>query len=410
MGVFSKLLGGQGRTTNAKPAVPSTPHAPRGGSTVRINLRDPVADSKARSPGEPCAHYLVVLEGVGRGRSIQLGEEPITVGRTSRADFVLPDPRISRSHCRIHLLRDEVIVTDLDSTNGSFVDGERITGAIPFRLGGTLQLGEHVLKHKFWSRHELEEWQRLQQRDEALRWPIRIQTFGDFMVVKDGVVVEFGGKVPRKPLELLKCLIAFGGHDVSEERLSTALWPDAEGDAAHQAFATTLHRLRRLLGEGAIEQHGRKLSVNRQQCWVDASAFERGIDHAGDMIQADPRLETIFSLYRGPFLAQDEQPWVFGARERLRSKFLRNALKFGRTSEERGEFDRAIEWYRRGLEVDNVAEEFYRRLMTCYHLQNRDPEALAVYHRAHRLLAATLGTKPCPETVKLFESIRDLAP
>ncbi len=57
--------------------------------------------------------------------------------------------------------------------------------------------------------------------------------------------VRFTGKAQRKPLALLQALVAFGGQRVREDRLSEALWPDADGDAAHQALSTTLHRLRR---------------------------------------------------------------------------------------------------------------------------------------------------------------------
>ena len=42
-------------------------------------------------------------------------------------------------------------------------------------------------------------------------------------------------------------LIALGGREASEERLSNALWPDADGDLAHESFTITLHRLRRLM-------------------------------------------------------------------------------------------------------------------------------------------------------------------
>lgn len=167
MGVLRKLLGGHSKATNAEPAALSSPaHAPLDGSTVRINRHTQVPDRNARSAGEARAHYLVVLEGVARGRSIRLGAEPITIGRASPANLVLPDPRVSRSHCRIELLGDQVIVTDLDSTNGSFVDGGRVSGTIPLRTGGTLELGQHVLKHKSRSKRELEEWQSLQAPED----------------------------------------------------------------------------------------------------------------------------------------------------------------------------------------------------------------------------------------------------
>ena len=106
---------------------------PLDGSTVRIDIRDLVSSPGAE--GEDRAHYLAVLDGTARGQVVRLGTEPVTVGRSAPAQFVLPDSRVSRSHCSVHVSTGEVLVTDLGSTNGSLVDGERITGTRPLRIG-----------------------------------------------------------------------------------------------------------------------------------------------------------------------------------------------------------------------------------------------------------------------------------
>jgi LuxR family transcriptional regulator, maltose regulon positive regulatory protein len=71
---------------------------------------------------------------------------------------------------------------------------------------------------------------------EAWPWPVKIYTLGRFKVLKDDQPLQFAGKVQRKPLALLKAMIAFGGRHVREELLIDALWPDADGDAARFAF------------------------------------------------------------------------------------------------------------------------------------------------------------------------------
>jgi DNA-binding SARP family transcriptional activator len=78
---------------------------------------------------------------------------------------------------------------------------------------------------------------------EAWPWPIKIFTLGHFEVMRDGEPVRFARKVQRKPLALLKTLIAFGGRTVREDLVMDALWPEAEGDAARVALASALHRL-----------------------------------------------------------------------------------------------------------------------------------------------------------------------
>ncbi len=160
---------------------------------------------------------------------------------------------------------------------------------------------------------------------EAWPWPIKIFTLGLFDVVKEGGPIRFSHKVQRKPLALLKSLVAAGGRAVSEEILTDALWPDAEGDAARTALSSTLHRLRGLLGhEEAVERKDGKLTLVRRFCWVDVWAIERLLARAdraaaaGDLDDGDRVRLTrkAAELYRGPFLgaeaAQIPQATAFG--------------------------------------------------------------------------------------------------
>ena len=105
-------------------------------------------------------------------------------------------------------------------------------------------------------------------------WPLKIYTLGRFVILKDGQPVQFTRKVQQKPLSMLKALIAFGGKDVREDQIMDALWPEADGDMAHQSFATNLHRLRQLLGyEKAIQRQEKRLTLDDGYCWVDVWAF-----------------------------------------------------------------------------------------------------------------------------------------
>jgi hypothetical protein len=77
---------------------------------------------------------------------IALGEAPVVIGRSpKRADLPLDDEWVSRLHCRLWLQDGEIRVEDLGSTNGTFIDGTRITGAILGR-DASLQLGRIVIR------------------------------------------------------------------------------------------------------------------------------------------------------------------------------------------------------------------------------------------------------------------------
>ena len=72
---------------------------------------------------------------------------------------------------------------------------------------------------------------------EAWPWPVKIYTLGEFRIEVHGEVLAFSRKAPKKPIALLKSIIAFGGKNVAQQRVIDALWSEEPGDAAHEAFA-----------------------------------------------------------------------------------------------------------------------------------------------------------------------------
>ncbi len=238
-------------------------------------------------------------------------------------------------------------------------------------------------------------------------WPLKMITLGTFDLIKDEEPMDFPVKTPRKMLNLLKMLIASGSKGLNEDRLKDTLWPEADGDMAHQAFATTLHRLRQLLGnEKAIQLRKGMLRFDERFCWVDAHVFEYLLQQA-DALNEPLLLQKAINLYKGPFLGGDHpEPWAMSYQEKLRSKFLRAVVKLGQLYEERGEHEQAIECYRKGLEVDEFAEVFCQRLMLCYHASGRKAEALSIYDRFRKRLQSGLGIEPSPNTKSIYDMIR----
>lgn len=81
----------------------------------------------------------------------------LKIGRTAPADIVLADSEVSRSHCLVALKDDELYVSDLNSTNGTFIDGIRVTGMAPLPVGSVLQVGSRALKHEWRTRLEIDQ-------------------------------------------------------------------------------------------------------------------------------------------------------------------------------------------------------------------------------------------------------------
>jgi pSer/pThr/pTyr-binding forkhead associated (FHA) protein len=78
----------------------------------------------------------------------------VKIGRTAPADIALSHKSVSREHCIIGLANDELLVTDLNSTNGTYVDETRIRRATVLPVGSTLRLGQISIKHSILTRAE----------------------------------------------------------------------------------------------------------------------------------------------------------------------------------------------------------------------------------------------------------------
>jgi ATP/maltotriose-dependent transcriptional regulator MalT/DNA-binding SARP family transcriptional activator len=243
-------------------------------------------------------------------------------------------------------------------------------------------------------------------------YPIKIYMLGSFRLLRDDQPVEFGGKGQYKPLTMLKALIAFGGREVSEERIIDLMWPDAEGDLGHKSFEITLLRLRRLLGkEGAVQLKGGTLSLDPRYCWTDVWAVEEIVGRTRET-WADASPETIrlweraIDMYKGHFLGSDsQQPWTSAMRERIRSGVLRIVASLGRRYESEARWEKAVECYQKGIETDDLAEEFYRGLMGCLVRLDREAEAVRVYHTCATALSSILGIAPSEKTTAMYTTI-----
>ncbi len=242
---------------------------------------------------------------------------------------------------------------------------------------------------------------------EEWPFPVKIQTLGRFEIYRDDEPLHFSGKEQKKPLELLKALIAFGGQNVPRERLTDALWPDVDGDLAQKSFEMTLGRLRRLLGrDDALLYRERHLNLNFQLCRVDSLVLEQLLAAMRESADTQQLEAKVFSLYRGAFLPGDTMsPWAVACRETLKNRLLRAILTVGRNHELNDAWELAADCYSRGVEIDPLAEEFHRRLMICQRRQGNHAEAVRTYQRCRSLLRSELGIDPSPETTAVNSAI-----
>jgi hypothetical protein len=83
---------------------------------------------------------LLVVEGHKLGRRILLDQPELTIGRDEGCDLVIPERQVSRQHARIAVEEDRYILTDLDSKNGTFVNGQPVAKPYSLQDGDEVQI------------------------------------------------------------------------------------------------------------------------------------------------------------------------------------------------------------------------------------------------------------------------------
>ena len=130
------------------------------GVKVRKLAADAAAGAPASAPAAPAAKpasskpahtgpatiasakKLVITSGPKAGLELPLGGESLTIGRSSESTLVIRDDYTSSHHARLVLRGDRWAIQDLDSTNGTYVDGKKVTGGpVGLALGSTIKVG-----------------------------------------------------------------------------------------------------------------------------------------------------------------------------------------------------------------------------------------------------------------------------
>jgi pSer/pThr/pTyr-binding forkhead associated (FHA) protein len=91
------------------------------------------------------AHYrLVVRQGPNPGQIYELDRSEVSIGRDIANDIVINDAEVSRKHARLTLEADRYKIEDLNSTNGTYIDGQRLIGPHLLAIGEVIMFGDNV--------------------------------------------------------------------------------------------------------------------------------------------------------------------------------------------------------------------------------------------------------------------------
>ena len=89
---------------------------------------------------------LVVTQGALTGTTVRLGETPVTLGRAQDSTIVLDDDYVSSRHARIYPRDGQWLVEDMGSTNGTYLERQKVSGPTPVKIGVPIRIGKTTVE------------------------------------------------------------------------------------------------------------------------------------------------------------------------------------------------------------------------------------------------------------------------
>ncbi len=163
------------------------------------------------------------------GREHALTDDVTTIGRAVENDVVVTSRRVSREHARLRRQGWRVILEDLGSTNGTFLNGERVLNPVELRDEDRIRVGD--VSFVF--------------HDPAIT--IRETPFPELDIDVAAGVVRLDRRridLSAKEFALLAYLYERRGQVCSKDEIGLAVWPEYEGDVYDYQVENLVHRLR----------------------------------------------------------------------------------------------------------------------------------------------------------------------
>lgn len=233
-------------------------------------------------------------------------------------------------------------------------------------------------------------------RDESSVPVIRLHLLGPFRVEGSSGPIHLSR---RKSASLLAYLVLHPEPHLREE-LATLFWGDSSDVQARHSLRTSLGDLRRELRVDLILLDRETAQLDSSiPLWVDALEFKRHVSTPG-------ALELGVSLYQGDLLTDFDENWITPEREFYRDLYLRALSRLTQDMRASSEYERAIGYAQKLLASDPANESAHQHLMFCYVATGDRNAAMKQFERCEQALRSEYSIEPKPETIALFQWIR----
>jgi DNA-binding SARP family transcriptional activator/predicted ATPase len=245
-----------------------------------------------------------------------------------------------------------------------------------------------------------------------MKLTLRLRLLGDFSLTYDNQQVT--SLNTGRLQSLLAYLVLHRDVPQQRQHLAFLFWPDATEAQARNNLRQLLHQLRQAFP--SVEQF---LSADMHTVYwrtstpfsIDVAEFEQALADAAVVRQHDEQhtlqsaLEQASTLYQGELLPSCYDEWLLSERRRLRQLHQQNLEELYHLTLQRDDTVTAIGYAQRLLALDPLSEDFSRRLMRLFMLNNDRASALRVYHTCVTTLQRELGVAPDPATQEAYRQL-----
>jgi len=229
--------------------------------------------------------------------------------------------------------------------------------------------------------------------------------------------------LPRRKATALLVYLAVTGARQRRDTLATFFWPDSNQARAFAYLRNTIWEINRTLGEGWLVANRETVALNPDaDIKLDLRNFNAHLDRVvphGHGINDDgcqeciKELEAATALYRDHFLSGFGLPdsaafdeWLFFQAEEARQALMNGLIRLIRMQIANGDFDQALEYARRWVNLDPINEEAHRELMQIFTWTGQRNAAIRQYQECQRILKQELNIEPEIATTELLERIQ----
>jgi two-component SAPR family response regulator/Flp pilus assembly protein TadD len=196
---------------------------------------------------------------------------------------------------------------------------------------------------------------------------------------------------------------------VTKEDIGEVFWPEADQQTIRLRFKNSIYRVRHALGTESVTLADEVYRFNRTLDYdYDVEDFLQEISSAqstDDQSVKIQHLKNALALYKGPYLPKMDYEWALVQRENLHQKYLAIASNLIDLLIETKQYQQAIAYSDRAIEIDPCLEAAHRSAMVAYSALGDKAGMVRQFDKCKKLLLNDLGVTPSPQTETLYRTL-----